>query len=73
MRAEEDEVESPFQRCIRLASVPVVRVLFPMSERWQDVAGCLRDVGPGEPGVHEMRGHDPFSPVYVSLWWERKC
>jgi hypothetical protein len=67
VRAEEDEVGSPFQRCIQLASVPVVRVFFPTSERWQDVAGCLRGVPCGEPGAHELKGLQPFSSVYVSL------
>jgi hypothetical protein len=62
MSAEGDEVESPFQQCIQLASVPVVDVLFPTSERWQDVAGCPRDVGCGEPDAHEMmKGLRPFS------------
>lgn len=68
MNAEGDEVESPFQQCIQLASVPVVDESFPTSERWQDVAGCPRDVGCIEPDAHEMmKGLRPFSSVYVSL------
>lgn len=57
-------MESPFQQCIRLASVLVADGLFPKCERWRDVARCLRDVGCGGPDVDEMKSLQPFYAQY---------
>jgi hypothetical protein len=60
----EDEVESPFQQYIRLASVPVADGLFPKSERWRDVARCLPDGGPDSDAV-EMKSLQSFYAQFL--------